>query len=323
MIRTRIAGVCAGLAAVAAALAGAGCGGGGGDGRTLRLGYLANITNGPALVGIQQKIFTDRIPGMKVKTEKFATGTEAVAAMLSGSIDASYFGMGPVITTLSRAPGTSRVISGAGQSGAVLVVRTGLGIHTLRDLRGRNVAFPGYGNTQDLTLRRIVTDAALTVGTGHNDIHMVRVRNADLKTAFTRGALEGAMVPEPWGTQLVSAGLAEVLIPADRVMDGTTPTTVLVVRTAFAKDHPEQVRQLLEANRQAVQVARDPGAVADAYMALVKSNKLSRDTLIQADRANIPTTAINRSGAQGLLEAAQDAGYLAKPVRLDQLLPPQ
>ena len=188
-----------------------------GDEHQLRLGYLANITNAAALVGKDRGIFARGLPGTTVTVSKFTTGTEATAALLSGSLDASYLGMGPVITAQSRAPGQLTVVAGAGEAGAVLVVRKGSGIRALADLRGKRVGFPGYGNTQDLALQWELAQVGLTAGRGQ-DVHTVRVANADLRTAFERGALDAALSPEPWGSALVDQGLATVLLPADRIM---------------------------------------------------------------------------------------------------------
>jgi len=314
---SRIAALVAVLALTAAL---AGCGGSG-DGGELRLGYFPNITHGPALIGLQEGVFDREVTAMPVKPVKFATGTEAVAAMLAGSLDASYIGMGPVITTLSRAPGSIRVLSGVGEAGADLVVRRGAGIRSVAGLRGRKVGFPGFGNTQDMTVRLVLQAAGLSTSRRDPDVRLVRIRNADLTTAFQRGALDAALPPEPWGSVLEQAGLADVLVPADRILGGHYPTTVLVVRAGFADEHPRAVAQLAAANRELVRLARDPRRVAGAYTAEVKGNKLDPALLLRAIRTNIPTTDVNRAGTAALLRAAEEAGYMADPVSLEQLLP--
>lgn len=312
----------AALAVLVAVAASAGCGGGGDEGGGLRLGYLANITNGAALVGRNEKIFDRTVTAMPVTTEKFATGTEAVAALLAGSLDASYMGMGPVITTLSRAPGTVRVVAGAGEAGATLVVRTGSDIHRIADLEGRRVGFPGYGNTQDLTLQWELGQVGLTGGRVGGDVTTVRIRNADLRTAFERGALDAALAPEPWGSALIHAGLARLLVPADRLLvDGHYPTVVLVVNAEFADRHPDAVRQLVAANEEAVaRAAADPDAVAAGFDA-VSSSSPPDEVLRAGIAANTFTTAIDREGTRRLVTAAEEAGYMRHPVTLAQLMP--
>lgn len=319
-MRARHRAAAAALLALLLLVIASGCGSGG-ESSSLRLGYLPNITNAAAIVGVNEGIFARDVTDMPVETQRFATGTEAIAALLSGSLDASYMGMGPVITTASRAPGVVEVVSGAGEAGAVLVARRGSGIRTVADLRGRRVGFPGYGNTQDLSLIWELGQAGMTGGrTG--DATTIRIRNADLRTAFERGALDAALVPEPWGSELIADGLAEMVLPADRVLgDGRYPTVVLVVRSAFAREHPDTVRQLLGAHREAVaRAASDPAAVADAFRAL-SSSAPPPEVLAEGVAANRVTTDVDREGTRKLLEAADRAGYLRHRVTLDQLLP--
>jgi NitT/TauT family transport system substrate-binding protein len=319
--RRRAAGAALAALVLLVALAAAGCGGGGGDG-TLRLGYFPNLTHGPALVGKRDGVVEARVTAMPVRWVKFATGTEAVASMLAGSLDAGYVGMGPVITTLSRAPGSLHVLSGATEAGAVLVVRRGAGIRSLRDLEGRDVGFPGFGNTQDLTLRVMLAEVGLTASPRRDgDVRMVRIRNADLRSAFERGALDAAIAPSPWGEQLVAQDLADILVPADRILDGGRyPTTVLVVTDDLLRSRPEAVRQLRRAHRAAVAAAaRNPGAVVDAFVEEVGSSAPDRAVLDSSIGTNVFTTRIAERGTRALLDAARRAGYLKREVRMADL----
>lgn len=316
----RVRASLAALVAAAVLVLAAGCGGEPDSQTRLRIGYLANITNAAALVGKKDGIFARDIPGRDVEFVKFSTGTEAVSALLAGSIDASYLGMGPVVISASRAPGQLRVVAGASEAGAVLVVRRGRGIRTLEDLVGRKVGFPGYGNTQDLSLQWELARVGVKGGR-EAPVTTVRVRNADLRTAFQRGALDAALCPEPWGSQLVAEGLADVLLPADRVMgDGRYPSTVLVVRGSYAAAHPDVVQQLERANRQAVAASADPQRVADAFVASVKTS-IDRDVLLRGIAASHPTTDINPRGVSRMITAANRAGYLRGRVTVADVTP--
>jgi NitT/TauT family transport system substrate-binding protein len=154
-------------------------------------------------------------------------------------------------------------------------------------------------------------------------VRTVRVRNADLRTAFERGALDAALCPEPWGAMLVERGLAEVLLPADRILaDGRYPTTVLVVNARFADGHPEEVARLLAAHRRAVAAARRPEAVAAAFREIVGASAPSDAVIAEGVRANRITSEVDREGTARLVAAARDAGYLREPVPLAALLPP-
>src|SRR5215831_5532035 len=123
----------AGVAAVT--LLAAGCGSnataGSGSGSapvTLRLGFLANITHEPALVGLAKGFFTKGLgKNVTLKTTVFSTGTEETTALLAGQLDAAYVGPNPAINAWQKSNGTAiKIISGAASGGASLVVKKGI-----------------------------------------------------------------------------------------------------------------------------------------------------------------------------------------------------
>jgi len=318
--RARLAVLLAAVLALAA-----GCGGdGGGDG--LRLGYFANLTHAVPIVGLDRGIYAKELPGVSIDTRQFLAGTDAVTAMLAGSLDASYLGAGPVITAASRAPGRLRIVAGANDAGAILVARAGSGIHSVRDLDGRSVSFPGYGNTQDLALRLVLKENGLTPADEGGSVRLVAIRNADVATGLQRGQLDAAMLPEPWGTQLIANGDATLLVDADDILGGAYPTTVLVVTRELAENRPGVVRALVRANCRAVRLVRsDPGLVVDEFQSLVKGiqgKPTARATLVESEARLRPTTAVDEKGTNLLIQAAKAAGYLDGAVHYDDLVAP-
>ncbi|MFH8253316.1 ABC transporter substrate-binding protein, partial [Microbacterium sp. B2969] len=87
--------------------------------------------------------------------------------------------------------------------------------------------------------------------------------------------IQGAWVPEPWVSRLVIDGGGHVLQDeADLWPDGQFPTTVLLVSASFLTDHPDVVKDLLQANLDSVNwIADNPDQVAD-----VVNKQLTADT---------------------------------------------
>ena len=78
--------------------------------------------------------------------------------------------------------------------------------------------------------------------TGGGDVHITPTENAQTLTLFQQGDLDGAWLPEPWVSRLILDAGAHVLVDeADLWDDGAFPTTVLLVRADFLKDHPDVV----------------------------------------------------------------------------------
>src|SRR5439155_19324497 len=119
----------------------------------LRLGFLANITHEPALVGLQKGLFAKELgKNVTLKTTVFSSGTEETTALLAGQLDAAYVGPNPAINAWQKSNGTAiKIISGATSGGAPLVVKKG--ITSASRIKGQSPATASLGNAQDGALR--------------------------------------------------------------------------------------------------------------------------------------------------------------------------
>ncbi|MDR6868802.1 NitT/TauT family transport system substrate-binding protein [Microbacterium resistens] len=253
----------------------------------VRLGYFANVTHAPALVGLAEGLFQDALGDVPVKTEVFNAGPAAIEALSAGAIDATYIGPNPSINTFIQSGGASaHIIAGATSGGAALVVRDG--IDTPSDLKGATIATPQLGNTQDVALRSWLAKEGFQTSTSHGgDVTVTPTENAQTLTLFQDGQLDGAWLPEPWVSRLVVDAGAHVLVnEADLWPDGAFPTTVLLVRAEFAEKHPDAVRELLEGHIASVAWldahASEAPAVINAKLEEATGKRLSDDVLARA-----------------------------------------
>ena len=129
---------------------------------TLRLGFLANITHAPALVGLNKGFFTKNLGnGVTLKTSVFSSGTQETTALLAGQLDAAFVGPNPAINAWQKSSGKAiKIISGAASGGAALVVKPS--ISSVSQLKGQKLATPSLGNTQDVALRYYLKQHGLT-----------------------------------------------------------------------------------------------------------------------------------------------------------------
>ncbi|HET6214080.1 MAG TPA: ABC transporter substrate-binding protein [Micromonosporaceae bacterium] len=229
----------------------AGCGGaaaGGGSGPvTLRLGYFPNLTHASAIVGVQKGIFAEKLgSNVRLKTSTFNAGPAAVEAIFSGALDAAYIGPNPTVNAFSKSKGEAvRVVAGSASGGAALVVKPG--ITAPADLKGKKIASPQLGNTQDVALRFWLKDHGLTATKeGGGDVKVVPQDNAQTVQTFSSGAIDGAWVPEPFVSRLVNAGGKVLVDERSRWPGGRFVVTNLLVSTRFLKAHPDLVRRLVE-----------------------------------------------------------------------------
>jgi NitT/TauT family transport system substrate-binding protein len=216
-------------------------------GVTLHLGFFPNITHATAIVGIESGIFARHLgTEVKLETATFNAGPAAVEALFSGALDATYVGPNPALNAFIRSKGEAiRIVAGATSGGASLIVRPE--VAGAQDLRGKKLASPQLGNTQDVALRSwLRTQGLKTDPQGGGDVSVVPQENAQSLDAFRSGQIAGAWVPEPWATRLVVEGGGKVLVDErDLWPGGQYVTTLLVVRTAFLREHPAAVERLL------------------------------------------------------------------------------
>lgn len=239
----------------------------------LKLGYFANVTHAPALVGVEQGILAEKLSDTTLTTQVFNAGPSAIEALNAGAIDAAYLGPNPAINSFVKSGGESiRIIAGSTSGGAQLVVRPG--IDSAGQLRGKVLATPQLGGTQDVALRSWLAGAGLaTTPSGGGDVAINPTENASTLKLFQEGKLDGAWLPEPWASRLVLEAGARVLVnEADLWEDGQFATTILIVNQQFLAAHPETIEALLAGNLAAVDwLNTHPGEAAAAVNAALKS----------------------------------------------------
>ncbi|WP_406041124.1 ABC transporter substrate-binding protein [Micromonospora sp. NBC_00898] len=214
---------------------------------TLRLGYFPNITHAPAVVGVEQGIFAEKLGSdVKLETKTFNAGPAAIEAIFSGALDATYIGPNPTVNAFSKSKGEAvRVVSGAASGGVALVVKPE--ITSVEQLRGKKIATPQLGNTQDVALRYWLKEKGLkTTKEGGGDVKVVPQENAQTVETFTSGTIDGAWVPEPYVSRLVNAGGKVLVDERDLWPDRKFVITNLIVSTKFLKAHPDVVKKLVE-----------------------------------------------------------------------------
>src|SRR5207245_3790769 len=185
-------------------------------------------------------------PNVKLATSTFNAGPAAIEALFSGAVDATFVGPNPAINGFVKSHGAAlRIVAGSTSGGASLVVKPS--INGPADLKGKKVASPQLGGTQDVAVRSWLAAHGLRTTTeGGGDVSVVPQDNAQTLDAFRAGAIEGAWVPEPWPTRLVQDGGGKVLVDErDLWPEGEFVTTQLVVRTAFLQQHAEVVTRLV------------------------------------------------------------------------------
>jgi NitT/TauT family transport system substrate-binding protein len=226
---------------------------------TVRLGFLTNITHAPALVGLKEGFFTQALGSAgTLKATAFSTGTEETTAILAGQLDAAYVGPNPAINAWQKSNGTAiKIVSGAATGGASIVVTKG--ITSASQLKGKTLATPSLGNTQDVALRYwLKQNGVTTTTTGGGDAFIKPTTpNSAAVLEFKSGQIAGGSEPAPYDVEMVKDG-GSVLFTETGV------TTLLVVTQSFLSAHPAVVADLIKAQVKANDFIKSNPAAAQA-----------------------------------------------------------
>lgn len=213
----------------------------------VRIGYFPNLTHATALVGVEEGLFQKELGGTTVKTSTFNAGPSEIEALNAGSIDIGWIGPSPAINGYTKSGGRNLRIIGGSASGGVKLVVNPEKIRSLKDVKGKRIATPQLGNTQDVAFLNWIADQGWTVDaqSGKGDVSVVRTDNKVTPDAYRSGSVDGAWVPEPTASKLVAEGAKVLLDESALWPDDKFVITNIIVSQTFLEEHPDVVEAVL------------------------------------------------------------------------------
>jgi len=298
-----------------------------GDATTLRVGHFPNVTHVQALVAHNlsrqgKGWFEARLgPDVSIQWFVYNAGPSAMEAVFAQSIDLTYVGPSPAINAYAKARGEDiRIVAGAVDGGSALVVQPDADLVRPEDFRGKKIATPQLGNTQDVAARAWLTSGGLKITLTGGDAMVIPTANPDQLGLFKSKQLDAVWTVEPWVSRLeVEAGGKIILEEKDAV------TTVLVSGVRFLRDRPELARRFVAAHEELTEwieshpkeaqtmvreelaaemrAEMDPELIARSWGRIVLTSTVSRDSLEQY---------VAKAKAAGFLRSAPDLSRLIK-----------
>lgn len=290
----------------------------------IRFGHFPNITHVQALVARQlsrlNKGWYEERLGVPVDWYHYNAGPSATEAIFGGALDVTYIGPSPVLNAYAKSKGTEiRILAGAANGGSSILVRPAANIKTIADFRGKRIATPQLGNTQDVQLRALLTANGFSITQTGGDATILPTQNADLLSLFQQGGLDGAWAPEPFASVLELEGGA-----VNFLEDHDTNVTMLVSSAAFLKDRPELARKLAAAHRELTDwIKANPGEARKLLVAelTILTTKAPKDAVVdKALSRTILTNEVSRPSLEKMVEGAKAAGFIKEFPALEPLL---
>ena len=208
--------------------------------------------------------------GYEVNLVSFSSGAKVNAALLSGDIDFGLIGTCPVSNGLASGIDYEVIwiheILGNAES---LAVKNSANINTASDLKGKTIATP-FASTAHYSVIKALQNAGLS----ETDVNLIDMQPAEINAAWSRGDIDAAYVWEPTLSQLLTDGKI-LLSSGDMAKVGYMTADLEVVRTEFAKAHPELVEIYLQCMDKAVKLYKEDQDAA--VKAIAKGLEITED----------------------------------------------
>ena len=295
----------------------------------LRMGHFPNITHVQGLVAHHmsrngQGWYERRVGELLGKPVRvtwycYNAGPSAMEAIFAHSLDLTYVGPSPAINAYVKARGAEvRIIAGAVEGGAALVAPADSQATAPQDFRGKTLATPQLGNTQDVSCRAWLRSGGLQVSLTGGDAKIMPTRNPEQLSLFAKGYFDAVWTVEPWVSRLEQAGGKIIIEEQDAL------TTVLAASERFLKTKPEVAAAVLTAHRELSQWITEHPEEAQRIVAqeLHELTKTDFDfELVRLSWKRIRINAeLNRALLQEFVKNAALAGFLPKEPDISTLI---
>jgi NitT/TauT family transport system substrate-binding protein len=281
-----------------------------------RVGHFPNVTHAQGLIGHAlsrqgKGWFEQRLgPDVTVQWFVYNAGPSAIEAVLAKSIDLTYVGPNPAINAYAKSRGEEvRVVAGAANGGSALVVQGESTLKLPADFRGKRIATPQLGNTQDVAARSWLVAGGLRITQMGGDAQVVPTANPDQLLLFKQKQLDGVWTVEPWVSLLETEAGGKVLVEERDAI-----TTVLAARREFLDTRRDLVRKFVAAHEELTDwISKHPEEaqrlVRDELAAETRAN-VSQELVARAWKRIVQTHEVSRDAMAKLVASAQAVGFL-------------
>jgi len=292
----------------------------------LRVGHFPNVTHVQALVAHAlsrqgKGWFEQRLgPDVTIQWYSYNAGPSAIEGLFAGTVDLTYVGPSPAINGYARAGGRDiRIISGAATGGSALVVQPDENLKTPQDFRGKKIATPQLGNTQDIACRAWLTAGGLKINQLGGDAQVLPTENPDQLALFKLKRIDAAWTVEPWVSRLETEAGGKVL-----VRDTTSTITVLATGVKFLTDHKDIAAKFVAAHRELTlwiqQHPAESQKLVEYELTAETGGKISAALIAHAWGNITLTNDVSREAIEKYVADARSAGFMRRAPDLSQIL---
>jgi NitT/TauT family transport system substrate-binding protein len=240
-------------------------------------------------------------------------------AIFAQSIDLTYVGPGPALNAYTKSNGAEvRLIAGSANGGAALVVQSDQNLKAPADFRGKKIATPQLGNTQDISCRAWLIAGGLKITQLGGDAQVLPTQNPDQLSMFQQKKIDAVWTVEPWVSRLERDSGGKILVDERDVA-----TTVLVSSAKFLGNQRDLVKKFAEAHAALTDwMAKNP----DEAQKLIKAelleetrSEMSADLITQSWKRIAFTAETPRASIESFLQNSLKTGFIKTAPDLTKL----
>ena len=285
----------------------------------IRIAYFPNIGHAIPIVGMENGFFQNSLGDqVKIETRVFDSGPQAIESLFGNSIDLAYVGPGPAINGFLNSENHNvKILAGAASGGASFIVHPDSEINSATDFAGKKIAAPQIGNTQDVSLRNYLSENGLRTAEKGGSVIVYNIPNPDIYTLFVKGDIDGAWIPEPWATILVTELNGKRLFHEEDLWPNQEFASVLLIANAnFVEKNPESITNLLKSHHEtATWINQNPIETRIIFNNFLNSHlgQSLSDDIVDVALSNIVITADPLpDSVYSFAEKANALGYLGR-----------
>jgi NitT/TauT family transport system substrate-binding protein len=292
----------------------------------IRFGHFPNITHAQgviahALTRQGKGWFEQRLgPNVEIQWFTYNAGPSAMEAIFAGSLDVTYVGQGPALNAHFKSNGEEiRILGGAANAGAALVVKPDGPIKAAADFRGKKIATPQLGNTQDISCRAWLKAQGFKLTLTGGDVMVLPTNNPDQLGLFQKGSVDGVWTVEPWVTRLEREAKGKVFLEDTEVI-----TTWLASSVKFLNSQKDLAKKIAAANKELTDwIQANPDEAQKLLVGELKEETkadFALDAVAQAWKRIKFTTEVPPNLIAKAVQDGKDAGFLKGSTDTSKLL---
>ena len=291
----------------------------------IRVGHFPNITHAQGVIAHalsrQGKGWLEQRLGPDTKIEWFVynAGPSAMEAIFAKSIDLTYVGSGPALNAYTKSNGQEiRLIAGAANGGSGLVVHPDQNLKAAADFRGKKIATPQLGNTQDISCRAWLTEGGLKITQLGGDAQVLPTQNPDQLGLFRGKKVDAVWTVEPWLSRLEQEDSGKVIVEEKEVA-----TTILVSSVKFLNEQRDLAKKFAQAHAELTDwIIKNPEEAQRLIKAeLLEETKsdMTPQVIASAWKRIVFTSETPRAAVEKFMQNSVRAGFIKTAPDLSKL----